>query len=393
MKGRLKCVDSERSDNDVIDEQPVIPEATYDGDREESEYDEDSIKSSQVEIGSVKGSEIPKPELPDIPEEEIEPQPVQPPVQPTGSPLTKDTSMDGERMTVSDSDATVMDDADRIAQIKKIQLPDRNSEISGIESPIPNFHLPYKPPSEPKLDNLQKEPEIEAPVQIEPELEMDSCDNNQPEVSKEIENEPEIPAEKSENLPPLKESEPEAHPEMPKPEEIEIEKSETQSDIPKELAEESNVEKNEEKSAESPIPDFGVSIKKTSRTRKTSGRKVGRPRKRQVSEPLPKTEVAEEVTNRIDASNSPESPIPDFGPRIEKAPTENGDLFDLEKLLTELEGEVSDTTLRLAHLNYLGKKAPPLTRTTRSTFFYSIYTGIAMRMKIQKSWGMSCPKK
>ena len=382
VASEFKCVDSEKSDNEVIDEQPVIPEATYDGDREESEYDEDSIKSSQVEIGSVKGaelSEIPKPEIPEV---QIEVDPVKTPT--PGSPLTKDTSMDGERMTVSDSDATVMDDSDRIAQIKKIQLPDRNADLSGIDSPIPNFGVPYKPKfsapekaSENEItdkdvemtvtDNEPKISETEQKVTenelIENSLKQDSkSDQNQAEISEKVENEPiisEIPE------PEIAETiNPENFSEMPKPEEIE--KTEVHSESSEKTEVSSKVQEN---SAESPIPNFGI-IDKRVRTRKTSGRKPGRPRKTPVKPPVEKLLDLEEVNPAKETQTAPESPIPDFGPKIEKRKIEeNGDFTDFEKLLEDLEGDISDKALREAHLNFLGKAAPPLTRTTRSEPF------------------------
>ena len=127
----FRCVDSEKSDDEVIDEKPVILENTYDGDREESN-DEDSVKSEMVEIGSERGSL----------DEEDSGQMV------VGSPIRKDTSMDGERMTVSDSDGTIMDPDDRLSSIKNVRLMQNANMLisadechSGVDSPVPNFHM------------------------------------------------------------------------------------------------------------------------------------------------------------------------------------------------------------------------------------------------------------
>ena len=135
----FKCVDSEKSDDEVIDEEPVIPETTYDGDREESENDEDSVKSNKVEVGSER--------------EEV-----------YGSPLRKDTSMDGERMTVSDSDGTVMDPFDRLKSSKT---------TNEIDSPIPNFFpkttlkvIAEEHVSQPDLEEESKSV-LPTPVEIE----------------------------------------------------------------------------------------------------------------------------------------------------------------------------------------------------------------------------------
>ena len=77
----------------IVEEKPVIPEVTYDGDKEDDEdEDENSIKKVPEEVPLS-----------------------------VGSILTKDTSMDGERMTVSDEESVADADA-RIASTASAEL-------------------------------------------------------------------------------------------------------------------------------------------------------------------------------------------------------------------------------------------------------------------------------
>ena len=75
------CHHSDHSDDAIVEEKPVIPEQTYDGDQEEEEDEEDS-------------------------EKELLPPPATLPPS-MGRDLTKDTSMDGERMNVSDDESII----------------------------------------------------------------------------------------------------------------------------------------------------------------------------------------------------------------------------------------------------------------------------------------------
>ena len=96
------CVDSDLSDNAVVEEKPVIPEVTYDGDNDEE--NSDSEKSTKTNL----------------------PPPLPPSV---GRDLCKDTSMDGERMNVSD-DESIPPRSSIIAVTATVELKSQE-EITG----------------------------------------------------------------------------------------------------------------------------------------------------------------------------------------------------------------------------------------------------------------------
>lgn len=132
----FNCVDSDRSDNEVIiEEKPHIPEVTYDGDKEDEEDLEDHDEDNQD----------------DSAKDETEP------LISVGSVLTKDTSMDGERMTVSDEESIVGTDS-RIATTGAAEL--KMQEIVQEESPSADDAIDepvMKPPKTPEAVKKDKE--------------------------------------------------------------------------------------------------------------------------------------------------------------------------------------------------------------------------------------------
>ena len=262
----FRCVDSEKSDEcEVIDEEPVIPENTYDGDREESENDS-SIKSAAVEIGSEIGS---------IEDDGMHS---------VGSPIRKDTSMDGERMTVSDSDCTVVEPDDRISSVKNVRV---NLPTPMLDSPIPNFcYQPSKPPVDDQV----------LPALADLENKSEELENVETEV-REVFNKPEVVPEETESKTKLEDE--------PIPVPISFEKDNEENG--------QNGEKPEE--LDSPIPVF-------------------------VYQPSIQSNATEETEEKMDSpiptSNKPEleidSPIPNFCPTFDqKTADETGEEPDTPK--------------------------------------------------------------
>ena len=93
------CHHSDHSDDAIVEEKPVIPEMTYDGDQEEEEDEEDSEKE----------------------EEELLPPPAKLPPS-LGCDLTKDTSMDGERMNVSEDESIITNNRVAIGSVGTVEL-------------------------------------------------------------------------------------------------------------------------------------------------------------------------------------------------------------------------------------------------------------------------------